>query len=274
MLGPMEGDAWLEGRRQADGVTRLVSFNIRNGRAIDLRHNWWRRRSAVLESLQRLAPDVAGIQEAYAFQADWLCRRLPGYGSYGDGRNNGGRSGEQALVLFRHESFRFLHGETRWYGNDPSTPGTRLPHARFPRVATFVELERRPDRARLVFVNTHLDERHPSARLRSAQQLATWITDQPTPTAILGDLNEDIDGPALQALRATTQLVDAVPAGSGGSNHDFTGRADGRRLDHILVPESWRVLHGGVDHRTIDGRLASDHWPVVADVMTITGPSV
>lgn len=273
MLGPMEGDAWLKGRSHAGGVTRLVSFNIRNGRAIDLRHNWWRRRSAVLESLQRLAPDVAAIQEAYAFQADWLCRRLPGYRSYGVGRNNGERRGEQALVLFQHESFRLVRGETRWYGNDPSAPGSCLPDARFPRVAAFAELERRSDGTRLTFVNTHLDERNPSARLRSAQQLATWITDQPTPTAVLGDLNEGIDGPALQALRETTQLVDAVSAGSGGSNHDFTGRTDGRRLDHILVPESWRVLHAGVDHRTSNGRLASDHWPVVADVITNIGPS-
>jgi endonuclease/exonuclease/phosphatase family metal-dependent hydrolase len=88
---------------------------------------------------------------------------------------------------------------------------------------------------------------------------------------VMGDLNEGLDGPAVTALASATGLRNAVPASAGGSNHEFTGRTDGRRLDHLLVPPTWAVRAAAVDHRPVDGRLASDHWPVVADVVPDAG---
>jgi endonuclease/exonuclease/phosphatase family metal-dependent hydrolase len=265
----MEGDGWLESAPEA-GATRVVSFNIRNGRALNLRHCWWRRRRAVLKSLLRLDPDLVGLQEAYGFQARWLCRKLKAYSCYGVGRTDGGRRGEQAMVLHRAERYRLLHVETRWYGDTPTTPGTLLPDAQFPRTAAIVRLEDRRDGTRLAVVNTHLDAKVRANRLRSATQLASWVEQLAVPTVVVGDLNEGLDGPAVVALAIATGLRHAVPAEAGGSNHDFTGRTDGRRLDHVLVPPSWTVRAAGVDHRPADGRLASDHWPVVADL--VPGP--
>jgi len=266
----MKGDAWLDPARRVTGATRLVSFNIRNGRALDVRRCWWRRRNAVLETLHRLDPDLVGLQEAFGFQANWLCRRLPGYGSYGVGRKDGARRGEQALVLYKQDRYRLLRAETRWYGHDPWVAGSKLPGAQFPRTATIVELEHRHDGTVLGFINTHLDAHEQSNRRKSAAQLATWVKSSATPTVVVGDLNEGPDGPAVTLLREMAQLRQSIPADAGGSNHDFTGRSDGLLLDHILVPLPWRVLASGVDRRRVAGRLASDHWPVVADV--VPGP--
>jgi endonuclease/exonuclease/phosphatase family metal-dependent hydrolase len=261
---------WLESSPAAD-VTRVMSFNIRNGRALSLRHCWWRRRRAVLASLVRLDPDVVALQEAYGFQARWLCRQLPAYGCYGVGRTDGARRGEQAMVLHRLERYRALHAETRWFGDTPTVPGTRLPEAQFPRTAAIVRLEDQRDGARLRVVSTHLDAKVRANRLRSATQLAEWVAELDEPTVVMGDLNEGLEGPAVVALARATGLQSAVPAAAGGSNHDFTGRTDGRRLDHVLVPATWVVRAAAVDHRPVDGRLASDHWPVVADVVPGSG---
>lgn len=267
----MSGYDWRHPPAREAGVTRIVSFNIRNGRSIDLRHSWWQRRTAVLRTLQRLDPDVVGLQEAFAFQADWLCRRLPGFGCYGVGRANGARRGEQMLVLHRQDVYQRRRADTRWYGSDPDHPGSRLPGAEFPRTAAILVLEHRQRGGTFGFVNTHLDARNAANRRRSAAQLATWVGDLGLPTAVVGDLNDDADGPAASQLQHDLHLVHAIAADAGGTSHGFTGRTDGRRIDHILVPPSWRVVGGGVDHRRVEGRLASDHWPVVADVVLSDG---
>lgn len=256
---------WLDQPR-ASAATRLVSFNIRNGLALSLRHLWWRRRRAVLESLQRLDADLVGLQEAYAFQSDWLCQQMPAYGWYGVGRTDGARRGEHAIVLYRQDRYLARRAETRWYGDKTSVPGTKLPGARFPRTATILDLEAR-DGTALRIVNTHLDAANPGNRLRSATQLASWVAAGDMPVVVVGDLNEGLNGPAVKQLAAELGLVTAVPATAGGSYHHFTGRTDGPRLDHILVPGSWPVQAAGIDHRPARGRLASDHWPVVADVL-------
>src|SRR4051812_32237108 len=101
---------------------RVVSFNIRNGRALDGRHSWPFRRSAVAETISGLGADVVGLQEAYGFQARWLARRLPGFDVHGQGRNDGNR-GERCAVLTRRASLDVRRTWTRWYGDSPDRPG-------------------------------------------------------------------------------------------------------------------------------------------------------
>lgn len=58
----------------------------------------------------------------------------------------------------------------------------------------------------------------------------------------------------------------ALPTEAEGSTHQFTGRTDGRRIDHIFVNERFDIHGGEVIHLPDDGRLPSDHWPVIADL--------
>jgi endonuclease/exonuclease/phosphatase family metal-dependent hydrolase len=263
----MDRETWLDPRSRPDGVIRIVSFNVRNGRSPDVRNCWWRRRRAVLETITRLDPDLVGLQEPYAFQLRWLSGRLVDHAWVGVGRTDGHRRGEHCAVFYRRARFVPRRFETRWFGASPSVPGTKLPGARFARTATLVELEDRRGDSAIVFVNTHLDAHVAANRLSSAAQLAAWVATVDAPVVIAGDLNEGVDGPALELLVARTGLRHTCPPDAGGSNHDFTGRRDGPRIDHILVPPSLRVVAGGIDHRPARGRLASDHWPVIADVV-------
>src|SRR5829696_4719656 len=109
---------------------RVVSCNLRYARAVDGWNSWPFRRRATAAVLRDLAPDVAGLQEAYVCQERYLVRALGGYGSVGEGRASGDQ-GERCPVLHRSAALRLRANRTRWYGDDPDRPGTTLPGASF-----------------------------------------------------------------------------------------------------------------------------------------------
>lgn len=243
---------------------RVASFNIRNALGPDGRHVWPLRRAATLEAITALDADVIGLQEVRGCQLRWLRARLPGYDSYGSGRKARG-GGERCLVLTRRGTVRVTDVETRWFGDPPARPGTRLPGARSPRIATIahVALGDGEGAIRAQVVNTHLDER-PEPRAQGARQIVGWL-DPDLPQIVLGDLNAVPGSPVLDVLLASG-LRSALPPDAGGTSHRFTGRTDGRQIDHVLVSRHWTVVAGRVAATPERRPLPSDHWPVVADL--------
>lgn len=241
---------------------RVATFNIRNGLARDGWDSWPFRRKATAAAARGLDADVLGLQEAFGFQARSLHRRLPGYGLTGDGRS-ARRRGERCCVLHRTAALDRAAAETRWYGDDPGRPGTRLPGASFPRVATIATLTVRATGRPFTFVNTHLDEHREDNRVAAARQLASWLGDGPT--VVVGDFNA---GPTSAVLRCLEDagLRTVLAPDAGGTGHGFTGRTDGPRIDHIVVSRHWALRGARVVTTRPDGRLPSDHWPVVADL--------
>nr|MBA2624017.1 endonuclease/exonuclease/phosphatase family protein [Acidimicrobiia bacterium] len=213
--------------------------------------------------LERLDADVAGLQEAYRCQERYLGRQLPEHSSVSRGRDANDR-GERCPVLYRTARFQLDGAVVRWFSDEPDVPGSRLPNASFPRIATLVELTDRASGRRFGVANTHLDERQRPNRVRSAELLASWLRPG-IPWVVTGDLNAEPDAKPLRVLQAHG-LQSVLPDDAGGTNHDFTGRTDGRRIDHILVSDEWEVAAAEVDHHRPNGRLPSDHWPIVADL--------
>ncbi len=245
---------------------RIATFNIRNSRGTELQHLWWRRRRAVLDVVHGLEADVLGVQEAYRCQYRWLARRLgPGWDHHGVGRTDGRRRGEHCPVFCRAERAVLTGRETRWFGDQPHTPGTRLPGATFPRIATKVTIRLVGEDRIVHVVNTHLDEHHAENRVAAMSQIREWVAPLDDPTIVLGDLNDGLESDELSVL-LDAGFRSALPAGSGGTNHDYTGSAEGTQIDHVLVDESWLVSDAWIDTTRPGGRLASDHWPVVADL--------
>ena len=224
----------------------LASFNIRNGRAFDGRNAWPFRRARVAEVIRDLDADVIGLQEVFGFQLRYLARHLPQYVAVGEGRN-GRKRGEHTPVFVRG---RVLAHATRWFD---------VEGARFPRIATTARLEVRGQE--VTFTCTHLDEASAQRRRTSVDQLVRWLADTEGPHVIVGDFNDTLDDPMFEALR-TAGLRSALAPEAGGTTHHFTGRRDGRQIDHILVPSTAEVLDAHVAY----GRVASDHWPVVATI--------
>ncbi|MEZ0490731.1 endonuclease/exonuclease/phosphatase family protein [Kineococcus sp. TBRC 1896] len=86
------------------------------------------------------------------------------------------------------------------------------------------------------------------------------------PTVLAGDLNEEPGGPVHQRL--STVLVDVAQA-AGAAAPTFPARAPRRRLDVLLADRQLSVLQV---RTPADHPGASDHLPVVADLLVPAGP--
>ncbi len=249
----------------------VATFNIRNGLAWDGRNSWPLRRRATAKALATLDADIVGLQEVYGFQRRYLLSRVPGYRAVGKGRRDG-RRGEQCPILVR-DPVAIDADWTRWFGDEPEHPGSRLPGASFPRIATMATCHRADgdDAPAFDVVNVHLDEHLGGNRVRSIELLAEWL-DGARPSLLIGDFNTTEDDEAVMGA-LTHGGFEFVPI-DGGTAHDFGGRTDGLQLDHVLfrsvATATWQVRSARVVTERVDGRLPSDHWPVVVDLRLVT----
>lgn len=238
----------------------FATFNIRTGWGFDLLNSWPRRRPATAQAIRSLGADVVGLQEVLEFQRRYIDDQVPGLRWLGGGRE-GGLDGEQCPIVIAEPEIEIVSSVTRWFGSKIDEP-TRLPGASAPRIATLARLRHPGLETTFDVVNTHLDEREADNRAASARQLVTWL-DTATPTIVLGDFNAGPTAPELAPLTAAGLRM--VPV-SGGTAHQFTGRTNGRRIDHIFVSTHWEINEAAVVHDRPGDRLPSDHWPVRATV--------
>lgn len=240
-------------------MLRFATFNIRNGWGLDWLNSWPFRRGATAAAIDALHADVIGLQEVFDFQRRYLGRHLPDRRWHGQGRE-GGRAGEQC-PLVTAPRLSVLDHRTSWFGPAPAIPGSRLPGASFPRIVTLLRCRDEHSGREFAVANTHLDEHLHTNRIASAEQLAGWM-DLGLPAVVLGDFNTTPGSADVFEPLAAVGLR-RVPI-EGGTSHGFTGRHDGRRIDHILVSSHWTVVDAAVAYERPGGRLPSDHWPVVA----------
>jgi endonuclease/exonuclease/phosphatase family metal-dependent hydrolase len=252
----------------ARSTVRVVSFNIRNGRSPDGLNAWPLRRRRLAAEILALDADVVGLQEAYAFQIDFVLDHLAGYRRAGKGRRDGGRLGEHCAIL-SSPRFEQLREATLWFGDRPHVPGSKLPGSAHPRIVTFARLRDRALGHSFEVVNLHLDHRSQENRERSVEQLVQHLQ-EPVPRIVLGDFNARPANPVL-GMMAAAGFTAALPLDAGGTAHRFRGDVDGPQIDHIFVSPHWLVVDARVVRSTAGQRLhASDHWPVLA-VLRLAG---
>jgi endonuclease/exonuclease/phosphatase family metal-dependent hydrolase len=252
----------------ADAPLRVATFNVRNGWALDGSHAWPFRRRAAAATIEALGADLVGLQEVYSFQRRGLARQVVGRRWIGAGRTDGGGRGEQCPITWRPSRLHLEAWEVRWFSAHPDVAGTRLEGARAPRIATLARFW--DMRSGLLFgvANAHLDAARADLRARAAGMLVGWMAEHPVPWIVLGDLNDGPDSETVAAIEAAGFRA-LVPEDGSGTAHQFTGRTDGRQIDHVLIDEDWTA--GPVTVPAGSSRpLPSDHWPVVVD---LRGPS-
>ena len=203
---------------------RVASLNIRNGLAVDRNSRWWRRRKATVRALESLDADVIGLQEAHFFQRRWLERRLGG--TWVATRSRGRRAllGESCPVVVARPDIRFEGTVVRWFG-DGAGPGTRLPGASHPRIATVTSLQAHG--VDFQVVNLHLDHRRADNRRRSSEQLVSWLdTDL---CVVLGDFNAEPGAPELEVLAGAGFTRVPLAGEEGGHLPRIPGRSPSDR---------------------------------------------
>jgi endonuclease/exonuclease/phosphatase family metal-dependent hydrolase len=253
---------------------RAMSFNVRVNTSSDGENDWSHRRELVPATIRFHQADVVGVQEAYRGMIGDMQARLPGYAWYGVGTSDGKEEGAFNPVFWRESRLELVSGETFWLSPTPETPSSGW-DAAFPRTATHIVLRECRSGTKLHVFNTHLDHEGEQARLESARLLSRRIRELPAAARVilLGDFNCSDGSPPLRALTGSGRLRDARDVSATphyGPTGSFTGFAgpqySGPLLDHIFVRGLAVQQHGILpDH--FDGRLPSDHFPVLAEIL-------
>jgi endonuclease/exonuclease/phosphatase family metal-dependent hydrolase len=254
---------------------RLMTYNIRLDLASDGVNAWPHRRQWVSAQIHWLRPDLFGLQEVLPGQRADLATDLPQYRIFGEGRDGNG-AGEAAPIGYDTQRFEFLDGGTFWLSPTPDLPSKGW-DAAYRRVVTWTRLRLRDSRQVVLAINTHWDHIGLEARRQSAAQMLRWIRENSRRcerVLVFGDFNSTLDSEQMRALvQPPLALRDArgstrtPPFGPAGTFNNF-GPAPTLPLaiDHILVGEGVEVQHYAVISQLIEGRVPSDHFPVLVDL--------
>ncbi|WP_428387315.1 endonuclease/exonuclease/phosphatase family protein [Mucisphaera sp.] len=257
-----------------------MSFNIRFGTANDGANAWEHRREAVMGMIRRHDPDLLGVQEALTFQVEEIKAAFPGYAFWGVGRDDGLEAGEYCGIFVKRERFGIEEGGHLWLSEDPERPGSVGWDASMTRMASWVLVRARRSGRAVVFGNTHFDHIGAESRLASARLIRDRLVEVPSGTAfvLVGDFNAGEGSPPYLALTTgdlpgNPALVDAYrqahPERREGEGTYSAFRAEAvrdRRIDWVLHNPVLETVDCVIDYGLVDGVLASDHDPVVAEL--------
>jgi endonuclease/exonuclease/phosphatase family metal-dependent hydrolase len=251
---------------------RLMSYNVRVDVSSD-NPRWAERREPMAKQIAFVAPDIFGVQEAAQTAVADLADRLPGYDHYGLGRDDG-KTGETTALFYDHERFERLEASTQWCSATPDVPGKDA-DAAYPRTITRLVLRDKLSGKLLDVRNTHFDNVGVVARENCARQLEAIPRYKDAVVMIMGDFNTGVDSAPYRILsgEAGLNLKDArigatIDFGPAGTFNDFKiAQTDGEAIDHIFVDRALSVSRFGVLTDSFGGRVISDHFPIVADVV-------
>lgn len=250
----------------------VMSFNIRFGSAKDGDNSWPQRKELVVETIQRRAPDLLGLQESVDFQVEYLAEALPEYEVYSVPRTPEG--GESCAIFFLKNRFEKEEAGTFWLSETPEVVGSKSWDSSLPRIVSWVRLREKDSGKLFVFANTHFDHRGAVAREESAKLIRKRIPEIAggIPFVVTGDFNcFDGSAPHLALVGEGSEFVDTyrklnpeVVPEKEGTFTGFKNQDDGRRIDWVLCSPDFAVKSAGIDRFRKDGRLPSDHYPVTA----------
>ena len=255
------------------------------------------RTQRVVDTILENTPSVFGVQEASDGWMSALESKLAdSYASVGVGRDAYGY-GEHSAIFYRTDKFTFIEGGTKWLSDTPdkaasyyyyTDPETGITHyANFPRIMTYVVLERKSDGVRFLYVNTHLDHngdnsqevaekvRQGQIEILISQIKATCEAFGNLPTIVTGDFNVTPVASAYTTMIGAGFLDSSKVAKQSEIKPTYNGMNDsyeGAIIDYIFVsPELANV----VDTYTVcpakrNGQWISDHNAIIA---TITLPT-
>ena len=254
-----------------------MTYNIRLDTQADGDNSWTKRKHLLIGQIVTMRPHILGLQEVLPNQQDDLKAVLADYDFIGAGRDGGKYAGEASPLIIDRKMFKIQTSGTFWLSPTPDVPSLGW-DAAFKRVATWAHLARRSDKAKLLVINSHWDHLGLIARQKSGAQILEWISRHRMAgeqVMLLGDFNADdaeesvaqlsreISGHAmLMNTRAAAAERNFGPAISFNAFNPFP--TSGKLIDHIFVSPGISVRAQGVVAQHENGRVPSDHFPVVA----------
>lgn len=257
---------------------QVMSFNIRYGTAKDGENHWDKRKDFLADTVKAFNPDLLGTQETLGFQRDFLAEKLPGYGVFGVGRDDGKDKGEMMAVYWRKDRFDKEAGGHFWLSATPDVVGSKSWDTSLPRMVTWVRLKEKTGGKPVLLVNTHFDHMGKVARVESAKLLRERLVKlgEGCSVIVTGDFNSGEGSDPYKALfdakeKEMSPVVDTYRVAHPKKEEDEgtttpfkAGVTKGPRIDWIGVSRDWKVVAASIDRTARDGRTPSDHYPITA----------
>ncbi len=262
---------------------RVMSFNIRLPNQGDGIHYWDHRRPLVASTIRYHEADIIGVQEAFRRQLDEMMTDMPAFAWFGvcrtDGSVHPNPDSEFSAIVYRKDRFERLDGNTFWLSETPDEPGSKGWDAAYPRIVTWVKFKDVNSSKIFFYFNTHFDHMGERAREESAKLLLRkmWEIAGEEPVILSGDFNStDTSKPYLLLTDklSTYGMTDAMfasksphhgPIGSFSGSFTLPGVGN-NRIDFIFIRNNIMVRKHAILSDSWDGRLPSDHLPVLAEL--------
>lgn len=256
--------------RKGDTLT-VMSYNVRNSKAKDGENAWDKRKEATAEMLDRINPDIFGVQEAYPDQVSFIAESCPRYIPFGVGRDDGVSKGEHMSIFYNSEAVEMLDGGTYWLSETPDVPSKGW-DAACRRTATWALMKDRVSQRKFFFVNTHLDHRGVEARRNGLALIVDRIAAMNAegyPMVLTGDFNVIPSDTALTDLnvmmksaRETAIVTDDRPSFNGFDQYEPS------IIDYIYYSGFSDCTEFKVLTDQYAGKpFISDHYPVVSTLV-------
>ena len=266
-----------------DASFRVMTFNIRLPVPDDGINYWDNRRPLVASIIRYHEADIIGVQEAFRRQLDEMTTDMPEYAWIGVCRADGSLQpkpdGEFSAILYRKDRFELLDGHTFWLSTTPAVAGSKGWDAALPRIATWAKFKDKKTGKTFFCFNTHFDHIGVNARMESAKLLLAKMKAIAGDNAVIltGDFNSiETDEPyqLITGDGGDYKMTDALyssalphhgPMGSFSGSFMLPGVGT-NRIDFIFTRAHITVLKHAILSDSWDGRLPSDHLPVLAEV--------
>ncbi len=249
---------------------RVMTFNIRYGTAPDGDNAWSKRKDIVVKCIKKYDPDIMGMQECLAMQADYLAENLPGYRWIGIGRDQNGK-GEMTAVFYKADTLVPMETLHFWLSEKPEQPGSKSWDTACTRMATRVKFHHPHTGRFFVYANTHMDHKSEAARQNGIavieSHLAPYAGD--LPVILTGDFNSSAGKSTAYDFAMGKGFKDSwmeAPEKKGPTItiSDFKAPKPGAddRIDWILYRGGVQALQCETVTYNEDGRYPTDHFPV------------
>lgn len=265
------------GQTPPKGSLRVMTFNIRYDEPRDGVNAWPNRKQKVADVIRFHKADLIGVQEALLTQLRDLENLLPDFAWCGVGRTDGKAAGEYSAILYRKSRFQLIATNTFWL-SETEVVGSKGWDAAYPRIVTWAKLKDRVTGKTFVHFNTHFDHVGEKARAESSSLILKKAGEihGKGPFIVTGDFNVTETSGAYKTIMAgtpTIKLADTRYAsvnghlGGGSTFNAFKELEPGRTIDYIFVRSGIKVFEHATLSDRWDGLWASDHLPVLAEIL-------
>ncbi|MBR1869154.1 MAG: endonuclease/exonuclease/phosphatase family protein [Bacteroidales bacterium] len=252
---------------KAPSQIKVISYNIRTGKANDGPNSWIYRAPASPMMILDRKPDVFGLQEALHEQAQFMLQCLPGYKYVGKGRDDGKKAGEVMAIFYNKKTVSLLKWGTWWLSETPGKPSKGWDAACF-RTATWAVMKEKESGKKFIYVNTHLDHKGPVAREKGLEVILEGIAalnKKDLPVIVTGDFNMMEDAAPMAAIASKMKNARKTAAVTD-EEATFTGWGKVSRIIDYIYYDGFSscVRYETVKKPYLERTFISDHFPIEA----------